>query len=69
MNDTIVQEIRDIRAARAQAFGCDLNQIMSDALARDSAKRFNSKIPTKSEQATPRKPSDEVGLSTGAPVL
>ncbi len=39
MIDTIVQEIRDIRASRAQAFDCDLNRIMRDAIARDSSKR------------------------------
>jgi len=67
MNNSIIDEVRAARAALAEEHGYDRKKILE--WARREQAELKSRIPNKSEQATPRKPSDQVGLNTGAPVL
>jgi len=67
MNNSIIDEVRAARAALAEEHGYDRKKILE--WARREQAELKSRIPNKSEQATPRKQSDQVGLNTGAPVL
>ena len=70
MNNSIIDEVRAARAALAEEHGYDRKKILE--WARREQAELKSRIPNKSEQARPGKPgkpSDQVGLSTGAPIL
>ena len=54
MKDTIVQEVREVRAAVAADFGCDLGNFFAQAKARTTAERKAKRLlPT--QPATPAK--------------
>jgi len=67
MNNSIIDEVRAARAALAEEHGYDRKKILE--WARREQAELKSRLPNKSEQATPRTSSDQVGLTTGAPVL
>jgi len=71
MNNPLIEEVRAARAARAESLDYDPHKIAEWARNAHAERQelLKSKIPNKSEQAIPRKPSDQAGLSTGAPVL
>jgi len=71
MNNPLIEEVRAARAARAESLDYDPHKIAEWARNAHAERQvlLKSKIPNESEQAIPRKPSDQAGLATGAPVL
>jgi len=70
MNNPIIEEIREARAALAAEHGYDLIRINDWARQQTLARQTqNKREENKSEQATPRKPSDKIEIDTGPPFL
>ncbi len=67
MNNSIIDEVRAARAALAEEHGYDRAKILEWARREQAA--LKSKIPNKTDEATPRSPSDQDERLTGAPVL
>jgi hypothetical protein len=70
MNNPLIEEVRAARAARAEALDYDPHKIAEWARHAHAERQelLKSKMPNRSEQATPRTPSDQGRLLTDAPV-
>jgi hypothetical protein len=71
MNNSLIEEVRAARASRAESLDYDPHKIAEWARNAHAERQEMLKLknPNKAEQATPRKPSDQVVHLTGAPVL
>ena len=66
MTNSIIEDVREARAALAEEHGYDRERILE--WARQKQAELTMKKP-KAEMATPRKPSDQVGQQAGTPIL